>query len=57
MSSSYPRGSEWRKWDLHVHTPCSVVNSYGNDSDAAWASFLDDLEALPEEFKVILSPL
>ena len=19
--SSYPRGSEWRKWDLHIHTP------------------------------------
>ena len=18
---SYPRGSEWRKWDLHIHTP------------------------------------
>lgn len=53
MSSSYPRGSEWRKWDLHVHTPCSVVNNYGGDSDLAWASFLDDLESLPEEFKVI----
>lgn len=25
MSSinSFPRGSEWRKWDLHVHTPAS----------------------------------
>lgn len=21
MSSRFPRGSEWRKWDLHVHTP------------------------------------
>ena len=19
----YPRGSEWRKWDLHVHSPNS----------------------------------
>jgi len=19
----YPRGSEWRKWDLHFHTPSS----------------------------------
>ncbi|PIV09924.1 hypothetical protein COS51_00585, partial [Candidatus Roizmanbacteria bacterium CG03_land_8_20_14_0_80_36_21] len=19
----YPRGSEWRKWDLHIHTPAS----------------------------------
>ena len=25
MSSAtkYPRGSEWRKWDLHIHTPAS----------------------------------
>jgi len=23
MNSKYPRGSEWRKWDLHFHTPSS----------------------------------
>ena len=23
MSAKFPRGSEWRKWDLHVHTPAS----------------------------------
>ncbi len=23
MISKYPRGSEWRKWDLHIHTPAS----------------------------------
>jgi AAA domain len=23
MSTSFPRGSEWRKWDYHVHTPAS----------------------------------
>lgn len=23
MSSKYPRGSEWREWDLHIHTPAS----------------------------------
>ena len=22
-ATKYPRGSEWRKWDLHVHTPAS----------------------------------
>lgn len=20
---AYERGSEWRKWDLHIHTPAS----------------------------------
>lgn len=23
MSGKYPRGSEWREWDLHIHTPAS----------------------------------
>ena len=28
------RGSQWRKWDFHVHTPASVLNSqFGNDWD------------------------
>jgi ABC-type lipoprotein export system ATPase subunit len=26
-NKSFPRGSEWRKWDLHVHSPCSLGNS------------------------------
>lgn len=32
---TYPRGSEWRRWDLHVHTPCSALNNgFGSDFDA-----------------------
>ena len=28
------RGSEWRKWDLHVHTPESgMSNKFGNNWD------------------------
>lgn len=23
ITNKYPRGSEWRKWDLHIHTPAS----------------------------------
>lgn len=45
------RGSEWSKWDLHVHTPASLIHHYpGHDP---WPAFLDDLEALPPEVKVI----
>jgi hypothetical protein len=30
----YPRGSEWRKWDLHVHPPGTKLNDcYGKPSD------------------------
>jgi ABC-type lipoprotein export system ATPase subunit len=46
-----PSGSQWRKWDLHVHTPSSLFHKY--TGDAAWERFLNDLEALPPEFKVI----
>jgi len=31
---SYLKGSEWRKWDLHVHTPYSYLNNhFRNDFD------------------------
>ncbi|MCH7333990.1 TrlF family AAA-like ATPase [Acinetobacter modestus] len=46
-------GSVWKKWDLHVHTPESFVHNYPGDKEAAWESFLVDLETLPSDFKVI----
>ena len=33
------RGSEWRKWDLHVHTPESVLNNQFGD----WDSYVQEL--------------
>ncbi len=34
MTTEYPRGSEWRRWDLHIHTPYSYLhNEYGDPSD------------------------
>lgn len=33
-TTKYPRGSEWRKWDLHLHTTCSYDYQYnGDDAD------------------------
>jgi hypothetical protein len=46
-----PRGSVWRKWDLHVHTPESLVHEYGGPDP--WSRFIQELEQLPPEFKVI----
>lgn len=48
-----PRGSNWRKWDLHVHTPASIIQHYGPPNDETWEVFIADLESLPEEFSVI----
>lgn len=51
---SYPKGSEWRKWDLHIHTPLSIVQHYqGTNDEEKWEKFITDLEGLPPEFKVI----
>jgi energy-coupling factor transporter ATP-binding protein EcfA2 len=34
LHNSTPWGSQWRKWDLHVHTPESVLNNgFGDDWD------------------------
>lgn len=45
------RGSVWRKWDLHVHTPESLFNNYSGPDP--WERFIRELEQLPPEFKVI----
>jgi ABC-type lipoprotein export system ATPase subunit len=50
---NYPQGSLWHKWDLHVHTPSSIVNYYGGDNDHVWDLYIRDLEALPAHYKVI----
>jgi len=49
--STFIRGSEWRKWDLHIHTPLSIVQNYGGER--VWEKYLKSLERLPPEVKVI----
>lgn len=49
----YPRGSEWRKWDLHIHTPASICHDYGGSNEETWEKFICDLEKLPKEFSAI----
>ena len=40
----YPRGSEWRKWDLHLHSPGTKLND-GYGGSAALDRFCDALES------------
>lgn len=47
------RGSEWRKWDLHVHTPASLCSEYGGDNDEIWEQFIQRIENLPSDIKVL----
>ena len=38
------RGSEWRKWDLHIHTPETAKNDQYENSDDVWEKYIDALE-------------
>ncbi len=38
------RGSEWRKWDLHVHTPGTAKNDNFGNSEEVWEEYIDCLE-------------
>jgi len=46
----FPRGSEWRKWDLHVHSPASVLNNQfeGQTLDEKWERYFTALEGLDD---------
>ena len=53
MTTPYPKGAEWRKWDLHVHTPLSIFQKFGADDEDTWEKYISDLEHLPQEFIAI----
>lgn len=53
MAQKPIRGSLWNQWDLHVHTPDSLVYHYPGSNKDAWTRFINDLEKLPDSFKVI----
>ena len=38
---TYPRGSEWRRWDLHVHTPETLLNNQYQDNN--WDEFIKNI--------------
>jgi hypothetical protein len=42
-NSAYPKGSEWRRWDLHVHTPESKLGTSFQGVD--WDNYLNELES------------
>ncbi|MCL2593344.1 MAG: hypothetical protein FWD82_08285 [Defluviitaleaceae bacterium] len=49
---TYDRGSEWRKWDLQVHTPASALN---NQFGGNWDNYVKTLftKAISQEIAVI----
>ena len=50
MEATSPFGSVWRKWDVHIHSPESVLNNQfaGATRDEQWEAYLQAIEALPD---------
>ncbi|HTO38439.1 MAG TPA: hypothetical protein VL021_08450 [Brumimicrobium sp.] len=58
MSSKYnkfPRGSEWRRWDLHIHTPETNKNDQfeGSSPDEKWNNYINVINGYEEAISVI----
>lgn len=51
-TNRYPRGSEWRKWDLHVHTPDTAKNDQFGSGEDKWEEYISKLES-NEEISVL----
>ncbi len=51
----YKRGSEWRKWDLHIHTPGTKKNDRfeGQDLTEKWVNYIGTINDSDEEFSVV----
>lgn len=48
--SDYPRGSEWRRWDLHVHTPESRLGD--SFPGVIWDDYLTALEQAAKDAEI-----
>lgn len=47
----YPNGSEWRRWDLHIHTPFTKKNDQfpGADEDEKWEKYVAAINEYPHD--------
>ncbi|MFC1885457.1 TrlF family AAA-like ATPase [Thermodesulfobacteriota bacterium] len=44
MTRTWPRGSEWRKWDLHIHAPGTKLNDqFKSDDGNVWKEYCQRL--------------
>ncbi|MBT4791151.1 MAG: hypothetical protein HON90_06235, partial [Halobacteriovoraceae bacterium] len=46
----FPKGSMWRRWDLHIHSPDSILenNFDGSDLNEKWDNYINKLEELTD---------
>lgn len=55
MKTKYLRGSEWRKWDLHIHTPETKKNDQfdGSTPSEKWNNYTKAINESTEDIAVI----
>jgi hypothetical protein len=46
------RGSEWRRWEPHIHAPGTVLNNHFGGTDA-WTKYLTTLESVTPKIEAI----
>jgi len=46
--STFPRGSEWRKWDFHIHTPGTAKNDNYTGHEDIWKAYIAKLESFTD---------
>lgn len=53
--TKYQRGSVWRKWDLHIHTPETKKNDQfeGSNPTEKWEKFIETINNSSEEIAAI----
>lgn len=53
--TKYSRGSEWRKWDLHIHTPETKKNDQfeGSTPEEKWEKYVDAINNSLENIAVV----
>ena len=49
MAKGYGRGSEWRRWDLHLHAPGTTLADQFGD----WDEFVEAVEAADPSIAVV----
>jgi predicted ATPase len=52
---TYPNGSEWRRWDLHIHTPhTKKADAFAGNTEAEkWANYVEAINLYPHEIAAV----
>ncbi|MCD7747093.1 MAG: hypothetical protein LUI61_01950 [Firmicutes bacterium] len=52
---NYEKGSEWRRWELHIHTPGTQKNDNfdGDSNDEKWDKYYNDVHHTLEQVRIL----